>query len=252
MAENSHIGWTTHTFNPWFGCQKVGPGCDHCYAEADFDLRRGIVRWGPGEPRKRSADSTWRQPLRWNRAAVRDGIRPRVFSASLADVFDNAVDPAWRSDLFTLIDATPALDWLLLTKRIGNVPAMTADRSQTLARVWLGATIVTQAEADRDLPKLTGIDAAVRFLSVEPMLEPLALDLTGIGWVIAGGESGPGARPADADWFRSLRNQCAAAGVPFFMKQMGGYPRKRADLDELPRDLRIREFPRAMGESDAE
>jgi protein gp37 len=123
MSANSKIEWTDHTFNPWEGCQKVGPGCDNCYAEARNARFGGgqAVNWGPGAPRRRTSIANWQKPLAWNRAhaafLAEHGRRQRVFCASLADVFDNAVDPAWRADLFQLIEATPELDWLLLTKR---------------------------------------------------------------------------------------------------------------------------------------
>jgi protein gp37 len=104
MAENTKIEWAHHTFNPWIGCAKVSPGCDHCYAEADFSTRRTVVQWGAGQPRKRTAPSTWAQPLRWNAEAERLGVRYRVFCASLADVFDNEVPVQWRRDLLDLIE----------------------------------------------------------------------------------------------------------------------------------------------------
>lgn len=251
MAENSAIEWTDHTFNPWVGCTKVGPGCDHCYAEA-WAKRGGTaagVTWG-GQ-RRRTGEATWRQPLKWNTQAQREGRRFRVFCASLADVFDNQVPDDWRADLFRLILDTPHLDWLLLTKRIGNVSKMlTADQWEHLGNVWLGATVVNQAEAKRDVPKLLAVPARVRFLSIEPMLGPIDLGFLhpcdharrscedigcwrALSWVICGGESGPSARPMHPDWARSLRDQCAAAGVPFLFKQHGewiGVP----DLRRLP------------------
>ncbi|MCZ2897338.1 phage Gp37/Gp68 family protein [Burkholderia thailandensis] len=287
MSENSKIEWCDHTFNPWEGCQKVGPGCDHCYAEARNSRFAGgsAVNWGPGAPRRRTSASNWRKPLKWNASHAEffatHGRRQRVFCASLADVFDNAIDPAWRRDLFTLIADTPNLDWLLLTKRIGNAgdmivdallqqPGLTAAPKWPWPNVWLGATIVNQAEADRDIPKLLATPARVRFLSMEPLLGPVELrfhiyseptgnwrthggkrqfecrrpDDGGLHWVIVGGESGHGARPMHPDWARSLRDQCAAAGVPFLFKQHGewcprgpesmGYPL----VDTVPR-LRI-------------
>lgn len=183
MAENSAIEWTDHTFNPWEGCQKVGPGCDHCYAETRNARFGGgtAPNWGPGAPRRRTSPGNWRKPLAWNadarRFAEEHGRKQRVFCASLADVFDNAVDPAWRADLFALIDKTPNLDWLLLTKRIGNVPAMVRElgRETLPVHVWLGATVVNQAEADRDVPKLLAAPAVIRFLSMEPLLGPVNL-----------------------------------------------------------------------------
>ncbi|WP_322073383.1 phage Gp37/Gp68 family protein [Burkholderia cepacia] len=242
MSENTKIEWCDHTWSPWEGCQKVGPGCDHCYAEARNARFAGgtPANWGPGAPRRRTVPNSWKLPLRWDRKALDMGKRLRIFP-SLCDPFDNAVDPAWRADLFDLIERTPNLDWLLLTKRIGNVPTMLrhigADRLPD--NVWLGATIVNQTEADRDIPKLLEVPARVRFLSMEPLLGPV--DLTsipwgghrvsvlqgwsspehGLHWVIAGGESGSGARPMHPDWSRSLRDQCSTAGVPFLFKQHG-------------------------------
>lgn len=262
MSENSKIEWCDHTFNPWEGCQKVGPGCDHCYAEARNARFAGgtAVNWGPGAPRRRTSATNWRKPLAWNAAHEQffaaHGRRQRVFCASLADVFDNAVNPMWRVDLFELINNTPNLDWLLLTKRIGNAREMISGALGSIMRderewpwpnVWLGATIVNQAEADRDIPKLLATPARVRFLSMEPLLGPVDLRFHiyseptgnfrthdgkrqlelrrpadgGLHWVIAGGESGHGARPMHPDWACSLRDQCAAAGVPFLFKQWG-------------------------------
>lgn len=273
MSENSKIEWTDHTFNPWEGCQKVGPGCDNCYAETrNARFAGGVaVNWGPGAPRRLTGTSNWNKPLKWNAQAklqhdAWEGFkaqhpgmtddqleakgfskprRPRVFCASLADVFDNAVNPSWRADLFGLILKTPYLDWLLLTKRIGNVQSMLAELAHEsdpdlslldmmpLSNVWIGATIVNQEEADRDIPKLLQVPAKVRFLSMEPLLGPVDLRFTNglvhgcdaadylLDWVIVGGESGPGGRPMHPDWARSLRDQCADAGVAFLFKQWG-------------------------------
>ena len=250
MAEDTAISWCDSTFNPWIGCTKVGPGCDHCYAEALMDTRWHKVQWGAGQQRQRTSAANWRKPLLWEREheafALMHSRRRRVFCASLADVFDNEVEPAWRADLFALIAQTPHLDWLLLTKRIGNAKAMLGDYKTVplLPNIWLGATVVNQEEADRDIPKLLAVPARVRFLSIEPMLEQIELrtrgyfnycerpDRTGradgthvlrppLDWVICGGESGPNARPMHPDWVRSLRDQCAAAGVPFHFKQWG-------------------------------
>ena len=293
MAENTKIEWTDHTFNPWEGCQKVGPGCDHCYAETRNARFAGgtAINWGPGAPRRRTSASNWALPERWNAQSdtfmAQHGRRQRVFCASLADVFDNAVDPQWRADLFALIAATPNLDWLLLTKRIGNVRGMLAELAHgndpdlslldmmPLPNVWIGATVVNQEEADRDIPKLLAVPARVRFLSMEPLLGPVDLthievfggdaeiyplkgttdcvdeegeptaDVPALDWVIVGGESGPNARPMHPDWVRSIRDQCAEAGVALFVKQMGGSRDKRGELFDLPDDLRIREVPHA-------
>ncbi len=175
------IDWCDYTFNAWLGCTKVSPGCDHCYAEG-WAKRSGLVTWGAD--RRRTSPANWRKPLRWNAEAAVERLRnphrprPRVFCASLADVFDNDVPLEWRTDLFRLIYATPNLDWLLLTKRIGNVPrALTVLGDEGLPpNVWLGITVVNQEEADRDVPKLLRVPAATRFLSCEPLLELISLD----------------------------------------------------------------------------
>jgi len=234
MAENSKIEWTDHTFNPWTGCTKVSPGCDHCYAEG-WAKRSGTVQWGDA-PRRRTTDANWRLPLKWNAQAEREGRRFRVFCASLADVFDNAAPAAWRQDLMSMIVRTPHLDWLLLTKRIGNAKRMLSDASmhdgllltandeyRPPANLWIGATIVNREELLRDAPKLMATPATVRFWSVEPLLEDLGVIPRELmpDWVIVGGESGHGARPMSPDWARRLRDQCAAAGVPLLFKQWG-------------------------------
>jgi protein gp37 len=246
MGKHSKIVWTDHTFNPWYGCQRVSPGCNHCYAES-WAKRSGLVQWGEHAKRNRSSPAYWRRVLKWNDEAERLGIRYRVFCASLADVFDNAVPPEWRADLFSLITDTPHLDWLLLTKRISNAEPMLAETAERMIRLpdncWLGITVCTQSEADRDIPKLLSVPTAGRFLSIEPLLEQINIEeylLSGhdkmahedqyigsprhddrIYWVIVGGETGPKARPMHPDWVRSIRDQCTAADVPFFFKQWG-------------------------------
>lgn len=181
MSKNTKIEWADHTFNPWEGCQKVGPGCDHCYAETRNARFSGgqAANWGPGAPRRRTSASNWAQPIRWNAEAERTGQRARVFCASLADVFDNATPPEWRADLFRLIKATPNLDWLLLTKRVGNVSKMTGVAGGWPANAWLGITVCNQPEADRDVMRALRVKAALKinvlFLSVEPLLDALQL-----------------------------------------------------------------------------
>jgi protein gp37 len=259
MGADTAIEWADHTFNPWTGCTRVSPGCDHCYAAEQAKRNPATFgSWEPGGARKRTSAANWEQPRRWNRAAERTGTRPRVFCASMADVFDNQVPEEWRWSLWRLIASTPNLDWLLLTKRPQNITRMLPE--PTLAsmedaeagpwhapwpwpNVWLGTTVENQAEADRRIPHLLAAPVAKRFLSCEPLLGPVYLrfvhdEETGevieggfpmfgakptnrLHWVIAGGESGRGARPMHPDWARSLRDQCAAAGVPFFFKQWG-------------------------------
>jgi protein gp37 len=242
MAENSKIEWTDHTFNPWIGCTKVSPACDHCYAEA-WDARFKGERWGPHAPRTKTSAANWRKPIKWNREAQERGIRYRVFCASLADVFDNhkSIDDEWRALLWFTIYLTPHLDWLMLTKRPQNIVKMLPEAyglpewGNGWPNVWLGTTVENQAEADRRIPHLLATPAAVRFVSAEPLLGPVEViglrehfdewgnwrSGGGIQWVIVGGESGPGARPMHPDWARSLRDQCADAGVAFHFKQWG-------------------------------
>lgn len=225
MAAQSKIEWTDSTFNAWIGCTKVGPGCDHCYAATQDNFRKWTPEgWGAGNPRKRTAAENWKLPLKWNASPFyqchRCGwrgenertrrmimecsscggtlkpTRRRVFCASLSDWLDNEVPIDWRVDLLDLIARTPNLDWLLLTKRIGNwresisnVLSFATDDGKTAAadlaakwldgrppaNVWLGITAVNQAEWDRDGPKLKAVPARVRFLSAEPLLAPLSL-----------------------------------------------------------------------------
>lgn len=221
MAENSNIEWTDHTFNPWVGCTKISAACDNCYAES-WAKRSGLVSWGG--PRRRTSEANWRKPIKWNANAKDQDIRYRVFCASLADAFDNQVEGLWRRDLWLLIHATPHLDWLLLTKRPQNIwrflPNSWGDKGWH--NVWLGTTVENQEEADKRIPRLLDIPARVRFLSCEPLLGPLFLGGMTPDWVIAGGESGPGHRTPDPNWFRGLRDQCSVAGIPFLFKQWGG------------------------------
>jgi protein gp37 len=252
MAEQTGIAWAHHTFNPWVGCTKIGPGCLNCYAERDMDRRRQFVKWGVGMPRRRTVHTNWGNIVRWDRKARAAGERRRLFCASLADVFDNEVDPQWRLDLWTLIESTPGLDWLLLTKRIGNVPGMLPKSIARLPYVWLGATVVNQEEVERDVPKLAAIrTGGPKWLSMEPLLEAVTFGgregtlLDGIGWVVVGGESGPHARPFDAEWAIELAGQCDYHGVPMFFKQgsENNWPNFK-DFASFPPSLQIREFPR--------
>ena len=240
MAENSKIEWTDHTFNPWIGCQHVSPGCDHCYAEAQNRFYRwNGGEWGPHAPRKRTSEANWRKPAQWNRAAQSDGVRRKVFCASLADWLDNKVQQSWRNDLATLIHATPNLDWLLLTKRIENYERF-APWSKAPRNVWLGVTCENQQYYNRRWSILSGIKAEIRFISYEPALGRLELSCHNSArvpdWIICGGESGAGARVMKRRWARNLRDECQELGVAFFMKQMTA--RK-----EIPSDLLVRQFP---------
>jgi protein gp37 len=236
MGKNTKISWATHTFNPWEGCQKIYVGdapseCENCYAEARNKRFNGGRNWGAGTLRSARSDSYWQQPLKWDRAAAKAGERHRVFCASLADWAERHDVPAiddWmygqRRRLFDLILATPNLDWLLLSKRPENFAAFLPWGSgPAWTSVWLGVTAGTQAAADLRIPILLNTSAAVRFVSCEPLLEPIYLSpylRAGIDQVIVGCESGFGARPFNLDWVRSVRGQCITAGVPFFLKQI--------------------------------
>lgn len=373
MAEGTKIAWCDDTFNPFIGCSKVHAGCANCYAEADFDKRRHVAKWGPHGTRVLTSHANWRKPLKWNRDAALtvgeggvfgDVDRHRVFCGSLCDVFEDwrgPIDNAkgnryWidRSDgeiavmgeftprdvntaqmryltlddvrrrLFGLIDKTPNLDWLVLSKRPENIRRMmpyreceTCDGSGEVPdwngdpvsgtacgspcpecevlnmkyreNIWLGTSVSDQETADNAIPELLKCRdlAPVLFLSVEPLLGPV--DLTQwlspkmsaakwtprIDWVIVGGESGPNARPCQIEWIEDIVEQCDAAGVPCFVKQVGQRPvsngpaldqwpdyvewsadpskagfrlhgltdRKGGDPSEWPKSLRVQQFP---------
>lgn len=282
MGEATKIQWCDHTFNPWRGCTKVSAGCKFCYAEAMSGRNPGVLGvWGDDGTRVVAAESYWRQPFKWDREAKAAGERRRVFCASLGDVFEQndwLVEP--RRRLFGVIAETPHLDWLLLTKRphvaAEWLPKMVRDIRDTLLaygrnrplpnkdhllldslvdsgvfpNVWLGTSVEDQAAANRRIPDLLEIPAAVRFVSAEPLLGPVnlvdahaygyawdylrgerwsaahATRVRGLDWVIGGGESGPNARPFNLQWARDLRDQCREAGVAFFMKQLGSKPQE--------------------------
>lgn len=228
MAEHSKIEWTDHTFNPWTGCTKVSPGCDHCYAES-WAKRSGQVKWG-NNPRKRTTADYWKGPRVWNARAdlfrAAHGRRQRVFCASLADVFDNQVPVDWREDLFTLIRQCSKLDWLLLTKRPQNIKKMLPkDWGDGYPNVWLGMTAEDQERYDQRWPHLMAIPAAVRFVSYEPAIGPLRIPefLVHPDWLICGGESGASARIMLPEWARDVIADCCLLGVAPFLKQWGSY-----------------------------
>lgn len=226
MATNSSIEWTTHTFNPWWGCNKVSPACDNCYAEA-ISRRFGFNIWGPENSIRTLSEEHWQEPLRWNATAAKSRSRARVFCASMADIFEGRKEQApLRERVWRLVDQTPNLDWLLLTKRPAKASRLAPWGQDWPSNVWLGCTAENQEWADKRLPALLDSPAKVRFVSAEPLLG--AIDISkylkgksGVDWVIAGGESGSGARPTDPKWIRGLRDQCSKAGKAFFFKQWG-------------------------------
>lgn len=259
MGENSKIEWCHHTFNPWLGCTKVSPACANCYAEA-WAKRTGIVKWGASAERRKTTESYWRQPLKWNAEAMRSGERRRVFCASLADVFEDRPElEPWRRELYSIIYRTPYLDWLLLTKRPENIVRLssrcvnkTSLGWKLPANIWLGTTVESDEQRRRIEHLLNcGEICSTLFLSCEPLLGPLNLNAylntkfmdSGcysnphrIDWVIVGGESGGSARPSNPQWFRSLRDQCVAAGVAFHFKQWGEWaPTANVGFGDSPR-----------------
>lgn len=282
MADTTNISWADMTFNPWIGCTRIAPACDGCYAAHLMETRMHRAEWGgPGKgngTRVRTSATNWRKPLAWNAKAAKEGTRPFVFCASLADVFDNAVPDEWRRDLFDLIRSTPHLVWLLLTKRPQNIAKMAEKAGGLPENAAIGTTVEDQPRANINVQALlqASVDlwhAKTRplflFLSCEPLIGPVDLtafqeypkseyftdalrgkvwmrpedndipttrfvqngrDYIGlchsIQWVIVGGETDQGehkARPAHPNWVRSLRDQCAAAGVAFHFKQWGEY-----------------------------
>lgn len=259
MADNTKIEWADSTANFWIGCTKLSPACDHCYAEADFDLRKHRVQWGPHGDRS-YCKTGWEMARKFQRAAARNGgVDPelgrkrRIFVNSLSDFFDNHRSITWRGEAWDLIRSCPDVIFMLLTKRPQNIAKMLPDDwGNGYPNVWLGTTVENQEEANRRIPDLVATPAAVRFLSCEPLLGPVDLRsistmrwpgaerlnaLTGslrgmfgdycatrlpsLDWIICGGESGRGARPMHPDWARALRDQCAGAGVSFLFKQWG-------------------------------
>lgn len=284
----SKIEWTDFTFNSWIGCTKVSPGCDNCYAEkgsARLGAMHKLKLW-EGD-RYRTGTKYWAQPERWDRAAAKAGKRARVFCASFADVFEDRLElEQRRADLLRLITRTPNLDWLLLTKRPENMLRMTDavwGNAGWPSNAWAGTTCENQEWANKRIPHLLKVPASVRFVSYEPALGPIDFThiesseylspsgehhidalrgvvnggpwlLRSVNWVIVGGESGPGARPLDLQRARSTVEQCKAAGVACFVKQMGARPidagyaldygRKGDDMSEWPEELQVREWPR--------
>ena len=233
MGETTAIGWTDHTFNPWWGCTKIQApdgersACDHCYAAGNAN-RWGFEILGKDADRRFFGDKHWNEPINWERQAEREDRRHRTFCASMGDVFERRPDLiAPRQRLFSLIGATPMLDWQLLTKRPENIAAMVPPLwlEKPPFNVWMGTTVEDQRAANLRVPRLVEVPATLRFLSVEPLFKPVTLApwlRHGIHWVIVGGESGAGFQPLDLDHVRAIRDECVEAGVPFFFKQVGG------------------------------
>lgn len=251
MGLNSSIEWTTHTFNPWWGCTAVSAGCKFCYAES-LSKRYGHDVWGVDKPRRLLGDTYWQAPLAWNADAAGVEERPRVFCASMADVFDPGAPADERVRLWNLIQQTPNLDWLVLTKRPELMTQYLPENwGQGYTNVWLGTSVEDQRVIGR-VADLTKVPAHLHFLSLEPLIGPLTnLNLAEIDWAIVGGESGSRPRPMDLDWARSIQRQCLASDTAFFFKQMGTAlaremrcsDRKGGKIEEIPREFRVRQIP---------
>jgi protein gp37 len=242
MGESTGISWTDATFNPWWGCTRVSPGCENCYAET-FDKRMGGDHWGPGKPRRLMSEHYWNEPLRWNRKAEKSGRPLLVFCASMADVFDVEAPVGQRERLWKLIDSTPWLIWQLLTKRVTGYTDLLRSDLLDSPRVWKGFTAEDQRRYDerwdfmKHLPGMT-------WWSYEPALSEVTMFkiVKKPRWVVFGGESGPHRRGCEIGWAERTRAECAQYNIPFFMKQMSAKTPTEGKL-LIPEFLRIQEFP---------
>jgi protein gp37 len=260
MAKTS-ISWCDFSFNPWWGCTRIegsracgpvdGQGGAICYAETwservgYSDTGSKFPIWGAKSERRYFGDKHWNEPLKWNAAAQKSGTRARVFCMSMGDWAEGRPDQVPHLErLWKLIEATPWLDWLMLTKRPQLITKLCPFKNHP--RVWQGTTTEDQYWLDLRWELMKRAEAEIYWLSIEPMFEALKLpadflSLGGRAWVICGGQSGNGALHINPEWARSLRDQCLEAGVRFHMKQMSG--RTKAELEAIPQDLMIRQYP---------
>lgn len=254
MGETTGISWCDHTFNTHWGCRKISPECDNCYAE-NTSNRYGFKIWGADSERRFFGDQHWAEPIKWNTIHSRKGTRGKVFCASMSDVMEDREDlSSVRLRLYELIKATKNLDWLLLTKRPENFTrflpgSWTSYPGEMPTNIW-GMTTVGCADSLRRIEDLNGLPFKVRGVSAEPLLESFSIGprlLGGVGWVIVGAESGHGARPTPIDWVRNLRDECQRHSVPFFVKQLVIDGKLTKDIMKFPPDLQIQEFPFPSG-----
>ena len=238
-SDHSGIEWTEATWNPTSGCTKVSPGCDRCYAER---ITQRFPRTFPNGFNLTLRPDSLEVPLRWK--------RPRtIFVNSMSDLFHVDVSEEYLQLVFEVMRQTPRHTYQILTKRAERL-ARTAAKIQWPGNVWMGVSVESASYTWR-IDYLRSVPAAVRFVSAEPLLSQLPhLNLDGIDWLIAGGESQSGCRAAQLDWFRDLRNQCSGAGVAFFLKQLGGHPCKRGGEDAILDGRRWTEVPRKTKASD--
>jgi protein gp37 len=235
MSDGSSIEWTDATWNPVRGCTKVSPGCKHCYAETFAERFRGV----PDHPFEQGFDlrlvpEALELPLRWRASR-------RIFVNSMSDLFHERIPDVYVKKVFDVMRRASQHHFQVLTKRAARMATL-ASKIKIADNVWMGVSVENQDYVSR-IDDLRRVDACVRFLSIEPLLGPIPkLNLRDIHWVIVGGESGPGARPMEPAWVRTIRDQCVAAGVRFFFKQWGGV-RKRVTgrsldgrtWDEMPK-----------------
>ena len=246
MAGASDIEWTDVTWNPTRGCTRVSPGCENCYAErlahrqnypggAYEGLTRSTSRGPVWTGVVRLVDDQLEAPLRWRRPR-------RVFVNSMSDLFHEKLSDAQIEKIFSVMRDAPRHTYQILTKRTQRMAEWSERYTDLIGpHVWLGTSVEDQERVDERIPWLKKSRAEIRFLSCEPLLGPLKMDLAGISWVIVGGESGPRARPMDEAWVRSIQNQCRRDSVAFFFKQWGGVRKKKAGRildgrtwDEMP------------------
>ncbi len=224
MSASSSIEWTDATWNPVRGCTKISPGCKHCYAETFAERWRGI----PGHPYEQGFDlrlvpDKLSEPLKWGKSRM-------IFVNSMSDLFHEAVADDYIRAVFQVMSLADWHVYQVLTKRAKRLRQLSRrlDRAHVEAEhIWLGVSVEDRKYGVPRIDALREARAGVRFLSIEPLLEDIGeIDLSGIDWVIVGGESGPGARPMQEDWVLSIRDQCSDFGVPFFFKQWGGVRKK--------------------------
>jgi protein gp37 len=289
MGAETKIQWCHSTFNPWWGCVEDGPECDRCYARA-FAKRTGNAVWGHDSPRRFFGEKRWKEPLKWNREAEEAGERRRVFCGSMMDVCERRNDAvgaqmdAERAKLWALIERTPWLDWLLLTKRPQNFPAVVPSswmKDGFPLNVWTGTTAGNQPGWDKRVKYLERLPVGITFVSCEPLLGPIDMGEHAPSWLIVGAESGGGARDCWLGWMRDLIRQCRDRETAPFVKQLGRSPfdqtapgdevavngrrvtwakmdddtsvrfrlrlvdQKGGDIAEFPPELQVREFPQA-------
>lgn len=234
MATNSSIEWTDTTWNPLTGCTKISPGCKHCYAERMSRRLKAMGQPNYADGFKLTLhEDMVAKPLSWRKPR-------RVFVNSMSDLFHKDVPDEFVHRVFAVMRQASQHRFQVLTKRSDRLAQLSAE-IEWPANVWMGVSVENADYAFR-IDHLRQTGASVKFLSVEPLLGPLpCLDLTGIDWVIVGGESGPGARPMSQEWVAEIRDQCIESGVTFFFKQWGGVNKSRTGReldgrtwDEMP------------------